>query len=118
MENRITAFVRKKVVLFNNIRIPKTMYSDIVSDIKISLIKFLISEFNDYKSSFIYNDDELIKFPKDQKFGDEYKKFYTIFIKILDDNKQSIDEIQKYGSHSFIINAAKDFLYDIYAYFI
>ena len=118
MENRITAFIRKKISLYNNVRLPKSMYRDILYDVKVYLIRFILSEFNEYKNEFVFEKDKLIQFPRTKKFGDEYKPFYETFIKILNEQKQESYEIQKYGSHDFIITAVKDILYEIYACFI
>ena len=54
MENRITAFIRKKISLYNNVRLPKSMYRDILYDVKVYLIRFILSEFNEYKNEFVF----------------------------------------------------------------
>jgi hypothetical protein len=112
MENRIMAFINKRVILYNNVRIPKPIYNELKNDIVLYLKQFLQSEFYEYLDDFVISDTLVIN-TNNQKLVKCYLEFYDIFINKILANKQTDVEIKKYGSHEDIFKAIIDTLDEV-----
>ena len=114
MENRITAFINKRISLYNNVRIPKPMIPTIKKDVVYHLYKFLVAEFAEFGDSFYVENTAIIIDKDDDKIVQRVEEFYNMFKKVLRTNQQTELEIQKYGSHKEISDAVSSVIVSLY----
>ena len=115
--NIIKDFVKTNISSYNNVRILEPELKDIAEDICETIMLFVINLFKLNPIEFRYNETKIDQFPLDEEFGDKVIPFLDELYIEMENQKQSKNQIIRYGDHSKINLFIKEYFLQIVNYF-